>query len=83
MEIIGGEGKRREGKRREGRGKEKAILKRAEIWLIPLEHVLLCVVDENLLTPQGQNYDLMWSKQKENIWEAKGNISSSRKLSWA
>lgn len=23
----------------------------------------------------------MWSKQKENIWEEKGNISSARKLS--
>lgn len=30
---------------------------------------------------QGQNYDLMKPQEKENIWEEKGNISSTRKSS--
>lgn len=41
------------------------------------EYDLLFVVDENLSILQGQNYDLMRPKQKENIWEEKGNISST------
>lgn len=45
------------------------------------EYDLLSVVDENLSIPQGQNYDLMRPKQKENIWEGKGNISSTGTLS--
>ena len=31
--------------------------------------------------PQGQNYDLMRPKPKENVWGGKGNISSTGKLS--
>lgn len=48
---------------------------------IQWEYDLLSVVDKNLSVPQGQNYDLMRPKQKENIWEEKGNISSTGKLS--
>lgn len=48
---------------------------------IQWENDVLSVVDENLSILQGQNYDLMRPKQKENIWEEKGNISSTGKLS--